>query len=127
MAAGLLLTGVLRHYAWELFPSALAYDAWQATAAAVVLGLVVVVTWGRWSPAVAIVVAWWAIEESLVFGCSVGQMVRPWPVAEGVEQCSALVGVKLGALGLFVVALIAASLAGPRKDDSIKTPKDLGQ
>lgn len=120
----LLLAGFMRHYAWELFPAGLAYDAWQALGGFVMLGLVAAVVRAHWSPLTGAVAAWWALEEVQVIGCSIAQMFSPWVVAPGQEQCSVAVGVKIGAFGLVCVALLAAVILTPVKNDSTGNAKE---
>lgn len=59
----------------------------------------------------------WAIgEELLVAGCTSAWMVSPWDVSGADEMCSARVDLKLGAIGLAVMAL---AILTPVSSDSI--------
>lgn len=43
-------------------------------------------------------------------GCSAAYLLAPWPVLAGDEQCSARMGIPLGAAGLVAALLILAHL-----------------
>jgi hypothetical protein len=119
-AAALLLLGVLRHYGWELLEQETARHAWNISGAVVI----VIFLWaivGRSKPMMA-VAAWWTFEELQVIACSLGRILRPWPVNPGEAQCSALLGFDLSSLGLLLVAMIL--VWQPVKVGRYETKKD---
>ena len=104
--AALLLLLALRHYAYALAPNHAV--AWQMLGAAVLIVLVWRVCppgWPRW------IAAWWTVEEAQVIVCAGWYAWRPWPVAEGDDTCSSLVGADLGLIGAAVLALLAVRLS----------------
>jgi hypothetical protein len=99
--ATLLLLLGLRHYAYAVWPDHAA--AWQILTAFVVIALVWRVCphgWPRW------IAAWWTVEELQVVVCTGWYAYRPWPVAEGDDICSSLIGADLGLLGAAVIAAL---------------------
>lgn len=116
LAWALLLVGFLRHYAWPLFPPEMRGWVAKGLGAFAIMCLLAVV-WQLASVWTKAVIAWWAVEESQVLGCSAAYLWNPWPVAEGKAVCSAAVGWEIGLVGLVVVALLA--LVIPVNNDSV--------
>lgn len=81
---------------------------WNLCGALAMAFLLVLLLRAYWSPTVAAVGAWWLYEEALTALCSAGRILYWWPVPTGREQCSALVGVQLGAGSLVVIGVLAA-------------------
>lgn len=73
--------------------------------------LVVALLKGRRGVLLWIVASWWLYEEALVGICSAWRMWDWWPVAAGQEQCSARLGVHLGALSWVIVGWLAVAAA----------------
>jgi hypothetical protein len=108
-AASLLLLGVLRHYGYSWFPPEEARFIWNISGAVLILFLI----WSAW-PAARLVAIWLTFEELQVIACSLIRTLRPQPIGTGQDQCSALIGLDLGAVGMLLVALIlVASLRHP--------------
>lgn len=63
---------------------------------------------GKW---VLLVSAAYGFEELQTFACSVMYWFEPWPVEAGQSICSARFGFDIGAIGIFVVGLLAYKLA----------------
>ena len=106
----LLALGVMRHYAYGVFPGALHAQVWNILGAVVMLALLWCLVAGQSWPVIA-VAGWWTFEEAQVVICSTAYIIRPWEVPEGVDQCSALVGLDIGAIGIAVVAALLFKLS----------------
>jgi hypothetical protein len=109
LAAVLLAACLVRHYSWEWFDTEVQALAWNAAGSVVTMGLLWAFARTRWTREVAAIFAIWGIEEAQVFGCSVGRMFWEWPVLPGQEQCSAPIGIKVGAFTLLGIALFVAT------------------
>lgn len=112
----MLLAGAGLHYGWALVPAEHQAQAWNAAGAIVRAGLLLALVWhvrSRWVLALS---GWWIAEETLVAGCSVAYIVKPWAVAAGQAQCSALLQHDIGIYGLVAIAALAAYL--PVRGDS---------
>lgn len=107
--AALLLLGVLRHQAWT--HSSAPSLAWNLCGAVVVSALLLIALRGQRGVLLWLVASWWLYEEALVGICSAWRMWDWWPVAAGEEQCSARVGVHLGALSWVIVGWFAVAAA----------------
>jgi hypothetical protein len=92
LAWALLLVGACRHYVWPLFPPEARGWVAKGLGAFAIMCLLAVV-WQIASVWTKAVIAWWAVEESQVFG---------W---------------EIGLVGLVVVALLA--LVIPVNNDSV--------
>jgi hypothetical protein len=112
----LLAAGAALHYGWALVPAEHQAQAWNAAGAAVRAGLLLAVLWHVRSRFALPVLAWWLAEESLVAGCSLAYIVKPWEVLPDQAQCSALLQHDLGVYGLVAIVAIVAAL--PVKADS---------
>lgn len=119
----LLLLGLVRHYSWEWVGTETQALAWNAAGSVVSMAAVWWVAQGYWSSSVAVVVAGWGIEEAQVFGCSVGRMFWQWQVLPGQEQCSAPLGIKLGAFSLMGIAFFVATCKGLHYENNSKGRK----
>ena len=106
--AWLLLLGAIRHQAWDLFDAGAL--AWNICGSIVVCVLLVKAVWTERSRLSWLIVAWWLYEEFLIILCSAWRMVEWWQVLPGQEQCSARLGVHLGAVSMVIVAWFAAAL-----------------
>ncbi len=107
LAVGLLLLGALLHYGWAFVPAEHQAQAWNALGAFARACLLVSLVWHIRSVLVLAVAGWWLAEEAMVAGCSLAYIARPWEVAPGQAQCSALLSLDLGRLGVVAVACIA--------------------
>ena len=105
----LILAGLIRHYSWEWVDVEIQALAWNAAGSVVTMCLLWALVRNHWSGAMAVVFGGWGIEEAQVFGCSVGRMFWYWPVAPGQEQCSAPIGLKIGAFTLLGLAFFLAT------------------
>jgi hypothetical protein len=110
-AAGLLLVGGVAQYAWKQAAIDAQVDVWnisQAMVVLVLLGMVCNAYRSGWVWACAALVAVW---QALTVGCSLLWLAAPWPVLPGQEQCSARFDVPLGAIGLWLLLLLAAAMS----------------
>lgn len=107
----LLILLATRHYGYALFPDHAA--AWNILTAAVLIVLVWRVCPPGWPRLIA---AWWTVEEIMVVGCNAWYAWRPWPVAEGDDICSSLVGADLGLVGAVALAVLAWMLSVKTSD-----------
>ena len=112
LAAGLLAVAAARHYLWVHVPIEAQGMASKGLGAAAVLVLLAVVWHGNRSRPLALVLCWWAWEETQVLLCSFAYMQMPWTVEPGQAICSARVGFDIGAAGILAVAVIAHNLIG---------------
>ena len=98
--SSLLLILALRHYGYPHAPEWMWGELFAMSAS---VALIACVLWIKpWWP-----IAAWAIgEEMLVFGCSAWWLSAPWDMTGQAEQCSAQIGLKLGAIGLAALAII---------------------
>lgn len=111
---GLALIGltIVVHYAWAWFPPEQQARVWNACGALgrlvllTALVLVAVLVWRVRSLLVLLCAAWWACEELMTIGCSVAFLYAKWLIPEGEAQCSALLQMDLGRIGLCAAALL---------------------
>lgn len=113
LAAFVLLIGASRHYGWLLAEPALRGIVSKALGGAATLCLLWLL-WVRVRPTtltpLVLVFVWYAFEELQVVVCSVSFAIAPWVVPVGHSICSARFGFDMGAVGIFVVGLIALGL-----------------
>lgn len=110
VAVALLLVGGLAQFAWHHVDHAAQADVWnasQALLALTLLALVVNAYRSVWTAASASLLGCWQL---LTVGCSLAWLWKPWPVQPGQEQCSAAMNVPLGAVGAWMLLLLAAGL-----------------
>lgn len=110
-AAGLLLVGGVAQYAWKHAAVDAQADVWnvsQAMVALLLLALVCNAYRSGWVWACAGLVAVW---QGMTAGCSLLWLAAPWAVQPGQEQCSARLDVPLGAIGLWLLLLLAAAMS----------------
>lgn len=107
----LLLALVTRHYLWPLMPDSMQTSVWTIASALVfVVGIFaftvfVVAVCDVPIGATLLVSAWWIVEELFVAGCEIAYLLRPlMPIGD--ERCTAQLGWKFSAFGLFMVALL---------------------
>lgn len=110
-AAGLLLVGGVAQYAWKHAPVDAQADVWNVSQALLVLLCLALLanayrTGWVWCAA-GLVGAW----QALTAGCSLLWLAAPWPARPGDEQCSARFDLPLGAIGLWLLLLLAAALS----------------
>ena len=106
VAVAVLAACAVRHYGYTLAPDADRANWWNAIGALMILAAPVYAAW-RWpGRLVWAAAAWWLLEEAMVVGCSLAYIVRPWTVAAGQDQCSALLGFDLGKLSAVIMACI---------------------
>ena len=110
-AAAVLLVGGVAQYAWQHAPVDAQADVWNASQALLVLLLLALVAnayRSGWVWAAAGLAGAWQL---LTVGCSLLWLAAPWPVLPGAEQCSARLDVPLGAVGLWLLLLLAAAMS----------------
>ena len=115
-AAGLLALFAARHLGYYLFDGADRAHAWNISGAVLGLILAALAVMAVPTRVVVLICAWAAFEELQVILCSAAWIIRPWTVLPGRDQCSALVGVDLGALGLMAIMFLLFRL--PVRSDS---------
>ena len=120
LAAGLLAVAAARHYLWVNFPLEAQGMASKGLGSAAVLVLLAVVWHGNRSRPLALVLCWWAWEETQVLLCSLAYMRAPWTVEPGQGICSAAVGFDIGAAGILAVAVIAHTLSNLTPTKQVK-------
>ena len=105
-----VLTG-LRQYGYEAVPPRHQADVWNIASALAIT--VLAAGWALWARSGPVWCLWLALlwHEVAVIACSAAYMWRPWPVPEGVAQCSAWVHADLTKLGAFVLLLASVPLA----------------
>ena len=106
MEAIALLIGTIRHFAWRFVPYGDMGMVSKGLAALSILWLLVIVRRQFKTKMMALVLLWWAWEETQVAVCSFWYVYAPWPVPQGMPICSAKAGIDLGALSLFVLSVI---------------------
>jgi hypothetical protein len=110
-ASGLLLVGGVAQYAWKHVPPEHQADVWNVCQAVVILTLLALVLNAYRSvwvlASVALVGSW----QAMTVGCSLAWLYRPWPISPGQEQCSARLDIPLGAIGLWLLLLLAAAMS----------------
>jgi hypothetical protein len=111
LACGLLAVVGLGHFGWWLAPLAAQADVWNVGTNATLAGLAAVGAYfgGRMVRLACVLAACFALSEA---GCSLAWLVYPWEVEAGQPQCSALVGVPLGLVGLWLLTVCVAVAAG---------------
>lgn len=93
-----LLLLVLRHYGYNVAPSAVQAAMFSALGALVIAALVLYTRLPNGLKA-------WALAEELqTAGCTTAWILWPWPLGSG-ELCSDALGFKLGSIGLLWLAL----------------------
>ena len=116
-AIGLLALLVALHYGYTMFEPADRANAWNAAGAVARAALLIALAW-RWRGPVLAVVAWWLAEEAMVAGCSVAYIIKPWAVAAGQDQCSALLHFDVAKVGAAVIlGLLAYIIFRPPSTD----------
>ncbi len=111
LAAALLLIGASRNYGWMLVDPEFRGIASKALGAFAALCLIAIIAYHCASKWVLLVSAAYGFEELQTFSCSVMYWIEPWPVEVGQSICSARIGFDVGAVGIFVVGLLAYKLA----------------
>lgn len=111
LAAALLLIGASRNYGWMLVDPEFRGIASKALGAFAALCLIAIIAYHCASKWVLLVSAAYGFEELQTFACSVMYWFEPWPVEAGQSICSARIGFDIGAIGVFVVGLLAYKLA----------------
>lgn len=114
---GLLSLMVALHYGYVIFDPADRAQAWNIAGAVARSALLIALAW-KWRGPVLWVVAWWLAEELMVAGCSAAYIIKPWIVAAGQDQCSALIHFDLAKVGAAVILLLLAYsyFKGPSTD-----------
>lgn len=107
-ALGLLELLVALHYGYVIFDPADRAQAWNMAGAVARAALLVALAW-KWRGPVLWVVAWWLAEEAMVAGCSAAYIIKPWVVAAGQDQCSALIHFDLAKVGAAVILCLLAN------------------
>ena len=110
LPALLLAIGAFRHYGWALAPADQRGVASKLLGAAATLSLLWLVRKAYAGRLVSMVALWWAWEELQTVICSAWYLAAPWPVLQGQAICSAKAGIDIGALGIMIVALLAARI-----------------
>jgi hypothetical protein len=110
-ALALLLLGAGLHYGWALVPVQHMAQVWNACGAFARAVLLLALVWHVRSWLVLAVVAWWLSEEIQVAGCSVAFIFWPWHVEPGRAQCSSLLQLDLGLMGLVAITGLALAIA----------------
>jgi len=114
LACGLLAVVGLGHFGWWLAPLTAEADVWNVGAnvtLATMAALAAVGTYlgGRMVRLACLLAVCLALSEA---GCSLAWLVQPWEVQPGQPQCSALLGVPLGLLGLWLLTVCVAVATG---------------
>lgn len=111
LAIALLLMGAARNYGWLLADPQVMGVASKAIGAiaAICFLLIIWMNFPR-NLLLTLVIAWYAFEELQTAMCSVMYLIKPWPVEAGQSMCSARIGFDVGAVGVFVVGLLAFKL-----------------
>lgn len=111
LAIALLLMGAARNYGWLLADPQVMGVASKAIGAiaAICFLLIIWMNFPR-NLLLTLVIAWYAFEELQTAMCSVMYLIKPWPVEVGQSMCSARIGFDVGAVGVFVVGLLAFKL-----------------
>lgn len=111
LAIALLLMGAARNYGWLLADPQVMGVASKAIGAiaAICFLLIIWMNFPR-NLLLTLVIAWYAFEELQTAMCSVMYLIKPWPVEVGQSMCSARIGFDIGAVGVFVVGLLAFKL-----------------
>lgn len=104
--AALLLMFAIREYGYYPFPLAWQGEVFSICGSACMLLMLAFLR--PWWP----IGIWIAGEELLVIGCSVWWIANPLAWAQ--EQCSAQMGIRVGAFGLAVLSLVAFRFASRR-------------
>ena len=108
VVGALLLIGAwVTFYAYEFAPAESKAEVWNLGGAIGRMLLLVLVVLAHRSAPVTAAALWWAVEDLQVIGCGAWWMVAPWPMEDGENQCSALVGVPLSLAGLSLGAVLA--------------------
>lgn len=106
LAALVLLAGVLKHYAWDLFDPGLKGVAAKGLGSLAMLALLGAVLYLAWSRAMAMVVAWFAFEEAQTVICTSAWLIKPWVLDPNRAMCSQRLDFDLGAIGVMAIAVI---------------------
>lgn len=116
LAIALFVVGAIRHYGYKLGSDEMAGMVSKGLGGAAILCLLAIV-WllcsaklrGGKAKFLIAVMLWWAWEELQVVLCSALYVMEPWPVEPGQGICSARIGLDLDAIGILVVAILAAN------------------
>lgn len=110
LAPILLLIGAARHYGWLMVDVQSYGVASKGLGALAAMALLWVLSRRVNGFVVLWVMLWYGFEELLTATCSFAYLIAPWPVEVGQSMCSARIGFDIGAIGIFVVGLIAYKL-----------------
>ena len=113
LALILLAACAALHYGWSLAPAQHQAQVWNILGAIARIGLLWLAVRGMPST-VGIVATWWTIEELAIAGCSALYIAKPWPVAVGQAQCSALLGMDLDKVGAAALVLVLIAVRSYR-------------
>lgn len=106
LALLLLVCGTAAQFVWRAAPVQDQGDAWNASQAALILLLLVLVVNAYRHRAVIEVSALLAAWQIMTAGCSLAWLWYPWTVQEGDGQCSSALDLPLGATsGLLALVL----------------------
>lgn len=120
LAVGLLLVGAGRNYGWLLADPEMRGVASKALGAIAALCLIAFIAYHFASKMVLLVAAFYGFEELQTAVCSVMYMIEPWHVEAGQSMCSARIGFDIGAVGIFVVGLLAYILMEKNMTDATR-------
>lgn len=110
LAFFLLFIGFFRNYGWVIADPSSAGVASKALGAVAAICMISIIAYNFASKMVLLVAAFYIFEELQTAACSIMYLVEPWHVEAGQSMCSSRLGFDLGAVGLFVVGLIAYKL-----------------
>lgn len=110
IAAALLLIGASRNYGWLLVDPSMRGVASKALGAIAALCLLAIIVYYFKSKIVLLVAGFYGFEELQTATCSVMYLIEPWHVEAGQSMCSARINFDLGAVGIFIVGLLAYKL-----------------
>ena len=114
-AVAVLAACAIRHYGYTLAPDADRAHWWNVIGALMMMAAPAYAAWHWPGRLVWAAAAWWLLEEAMVVGCSLAYIVRPWAVADGQDQCSALLGFDLGKISAVVMACILVAIFAARR------------
>ena len=98
----LLLAGVAKHYGYYGFPAEWQFDIKNIVSSVLSVLVLTILAW-KWKQLVPVAL-WWIFEEALTITCSTLWItIGPWPIENGQDQCSALVGFDLSSIGLLMI------------------------
>lgn len=110
----LVALGVAKLTAWQAFPEAMQADIWNVSNALWATALLALIGLLYASKAMFLTVSMLAGFELQTAACSIGYIVKPWPMNPGDELCSAGLQFPIALVSLWAAVCLTLYLRGAK-------------